>query len=590
MKRTLLTLLFASVMMTMSAVPAQRVWRTYNQSDGTKIELMLIGDENFHYFTTTDNVSVVEKNGSYYYADVTGQFLTATDMLAHAPHLRTAAETTAVAQLGNTPANLNRIRTNMPQVTMPRKVGDPTGTFTGSKRGLIILVSFDDLDFKDEDANAVFTDMVNTEGYSNNQGAVGSVHDYFSAQSYGMFDLTFDVAGPYKAPKSVTYYGENDKSNNDQHARVIELIKFACESANEDVNYKDYDWDGNGEVDQVYVLYAGKGEASGGDSYTIWPHESQIGKWPTAYRLDGVVINTYACGEELNYYDQLSGIGTFCHEFSHCLGLPDFYDTTSNSGAANPNYGMGTWDVMCSGCYNNNSWAPASYTGYERHFCSWLDYKELTDSCKVNDLTPLAEDGDVYVCYNPANRNEYYLFEHRNNTVGWDKGVSGKGLLIYHVNYIANRWNNNTVNTTGYGDPCMQVSPADNSASEYTEKGDLFPYTSSVPIRTYNEFSDTTTPADVLYNANTDGTKLLHIKLSKISYTKKTKTVSFIFNDGTDDYNGINDVFSSSSVTPGLYTIDGQRVNAGTDEVSGLPRGLYIVKAADGSTRKVMVK
>ena len=587
MKKILLTLFMASLFTTMSAVPAQKVWRTYTQSDGTTIELMLRGDENFHFFTTTDGIAVVNEKGSFYYANAMGAVLESSGVLAHSPEMRSASETAAIAQLGSSDANLRRIRSNMPQVTMPRKVGDPSGTFTGSKRGLIILVSFDDLDFQDEDPKAVFTDMVNTVGYTNSFGARGSVHDYFTDQSNGVFDLTFDVVGPYKAPKSVTYYGEN-KNNSDQHARVIELVKFACESANPEVNFKDYDWDEDGEVDQFYVLYAGKGEASGGENYTIWPHESQIGRWPTAYRLDGVVLNTYACGEEVDYYGQLSGIGTFCHEFSHCLGLPDFYDT--NTASSNPNYGMGDWDVMCAGNYNKNSWVPAPYTAYERHFCSWLEYNELTDPCKVSNMAPLVNNGEAFVVYNPANHNEYYLFEHRNNGEGWDRGVSGKGLLIYHVNFIRSRWNENTVNNSNAGNPCMTVVPADNNASLDTENGDLFPYTSTIPIHTYNEFSDETTPADKLFTANSDGSHLLHIKLSKITYTKKSKTVSFTFNDGAQPFVGIHDINLSPSTTSGVYTLNGVRLNVAPEAISTLPRGIYIIKHSDGSTRKVMQK
>ncbi|MBO4658208.1 MAG: M6 family metalloprotease domain-containing protein [Prevotella sp.] len=586
MKRILFVLLMASMFTMAHGIPALSVWRTYHQSDGSEVMLMLVGDENFHYFITTDHIAVMERGGSYYYADANGAMLTATNMLAHSPASRTTAETAAIARLGCTQSNLRRIRSNMPQVTQPRRVGDPMTGLTGSKRGLVILVSFDDLDFKSEDANALFTDMVNTEGYTNTYGAIGSVHDYFSAQSYGVFDLTFDVVGPYKTPKSVTYYGENDNGG-DQRGRLIEFVKFACESADADVDFKDYDWDNDGEVEQVFILFAGKGEANGGESYTIWPHESHIGNIPTPYILDDVILDTYACSEELNSANQYSGIGTFCHEFSHCMGLPDLYDTAVNNGGASVNYGMGSWDVMCVGSYNNNGWIPASYTGYERHFCSWLEYKELVDPCKVKDLKPLADNGDVFVCYNPANQDEYYLFEHRNNSVGWDKGVAGKGLLIYHVNYIAGRWHNNTVNSSAYSEPCLTISPADNVSSEFTTSGDLYPNSSGGIAN--NRFADNTSPADILYTPNTDGTYLLHIKLSKIAYTNTSKTVSFTFNDGTDFYNGIDDLDISHG-TAGLYTVDGMPLDVPATDTGILRQGLYIVRSADGSVRKVLVK
>ena len=140
----------------------------------------------------------------------------------------------------------------------------------------------------------------------------------------------------------------------------------------------------------------------------------------------------------------------------------------------------------------------------------------------------------------------------------------------------------------------MAAVVADNNRSEYTENGDLYPYTSTIPIRTYNEFSDDTQPADILYYPNTDGTNLLHIKLSKITYTKKSKTVSFVFNEGTDEYvdTGIdeNTITMLSRGIAGVYDLNGLRMNATERSISTLPRGLYIIKSADGSTRKVMVK
>ena len=158
MKRILLSLLILTFAVSMSAVPSLRTWRTYTQSDGTKIELMLVGDENFHYFTTTDGIAVMEAGGNYYYADITGQHLQRSNLLAHAPQLRSTEEKAALEQLGSHDAsNLRRIRANAPQLTTPRRVGDPS-SYIGSKRGLIILVSFDDLDFQGDDPKAIWND------------------------------------------------------------------------------------------------------------------------------------------------------------------------------------------------------------------------------------------------------------------------------------------------------------------------------------------------------------------------------------------------------------------------------------------------
>ena len=589
MRKTFLIAFFAVLAAAAWATPALKAWRTHTQSDGTQLTLMLCGDENFHYFITTDGHAVVRDEAGYCYASTKGQEMRSSGILAHEPQLRTAEEKAALSMLGSDDQpSIRRIAANSQAQGGQRRFGTPQ-TYTGSKRGLVLLVCFDDLDFTIDEPKATITDMLNTEGYTNSLGARGSVHDYFSHMSNGVFDLTFDVVVPYKAPKSCTYYGENDSKGHDQHSRVVELLKFALEAADEEVDYRDYDWDGDGKVDQVYMLYAGQGEAGGGEAWTIWPHESQIGTYPFSYRLDGIILNTYACGEELDYSGKLSGLGTFCHEFSHCLGLPDFYDT-----ATSELHGMGSFDVMCNGCYNNNGWLPAAYTAYERNFCGWLDYKVLTDPCKVSKMLPLESGGDAYIIYNPGFSDEYYILEQRNKNVRWDRGLQSRGLLIYHVNYLKSRWTNNTVNATGYDNQCMVVVPADNTLSIYDEDNDLYPYTSSLPIRTYNMLSDDTEPADILYNKNTDGTKLLHIKLSNIKYTNSSKSVSFTFNDGTTEYgvDGIDNIFRGNRQTPaGIYTANGILVKT-TDnpQQEQLPKGLYIVKPKDGEAYKILVK
>ena len=590
MKKFILSALMMAISLTMSAIPAKREWKSFKQSDGTMVTLMLVGDENFHCFQTTDGLPVVESDGNYYYANSKGDYMQATSMLAHNVEMRTAEESSAIASLSNS-NDIDRMWKAAPNMQNLRHktIGVPSGDFTGSKKGIIILVSFNDLDFTIENPQQAFSDLANKEGYTNSYGAIGSVHDYFKSMSRGVFDLTFDVVGPYKAPQNVEYYGKNGTYGTDTNVR--QLITWAMREADKDVNYKDYDWDGDGEVDQVFVLYAGYAEAQYAPSWTIWPHESQLGM--QSFRLDGVTLNTYACGQELdgNSGSRMAGLGTICHEFTHCLGLPDFYDTNRNEGSTTSNYGMGDWDLMCSGSYNGNSWKPAAYTAYERNFCGWLDLAELKedDSYIISDMRPLEDYGSAFVVYNPANKNEYYIFENRSRKYGWDAALAGQGLLIYHVNYISSRWRNNTVNTTGKGDPCMQVVPADNNFGSYNIGKDLWPAT--VGLNVINTFSETSTPASTLFNNNTDGTKKLHIKLSNIKVQSSTGIVSFVYNDGTEDYSatGIKSVNATSNAKSGVYSINGTFV-ADKENLQGLQRGIYIIREADGTTKKVIVE
>ena len=229
--------------------------------------------------------------------------------------------------------------------------------YLGEKKGLIILVEFTDTKFQSEDSHQIWSDIINLEGYSDNK-APGSVSDYFYNQSYGQFRLTFDVVGPVQAQHDHAYYGKNKNWEDDTgwfDQNVGELVEEACLAASDQVRFADYDWNGDGEVDQEFLLYAGHGENDyySRDSTVIWPHMASMEEdwgYKGGLLVQDVRINTYACSNEINRSNKLVGIGTFCHEFSHCLGLPDLYDTKLGTSV------LGNYDLMDTGCYNGNSW------------------------------------------------------------------------------------------------------------------------------------------------------------------------------------------------------------------------------------------
>ena len=289
----------------------------------------------------------------------------------------------------------------------------------------------------------------------------------------------------------MSYYGGNDTNGNDINPRA--LIEEGLMAADAEVNYKDYDWDGDGEVEQVFVLYAGYGPNFGGNEDNIWPHESRLYR-ETPLKLDGVKLDTYACSCEMygSAGNIIDGIGAACHEFSHCLGYPDFYDTSKGD-----NYGMGDWDIMAGGNYNNMSRTPISYSSYERWMAGWLTPVEINSETQIEDMKPITEVPEAYILYNDKNRNEYYMLENR-QLQGFDAANSGHGLLVLHVDYDEGAWMGNTPNAST--PERMTFIPADGRRDWRTEDGDLFPGTSGNTALT-----DVTTPAAVLNTKNTDG-------------------------------------------------------------------------------------
>ena len=329
--------------------------------------------------------------------------------------------------------------------------GKPT-QYVGSKRGLIILMEFPNLKFinknkngKTFDVHDMWNDLANKENLKAVNGVLvnGSIRDYFVAQSYGKFAIDFDVKGPYTAKNKYAYYGRNvDYGGVSFDDRPYELIIEACKAADPEVDFKDYDWDEDGEVDQVYVVYAGHGEASYDDPELIWPHESIIsGHTGAPLTLQGMTIDTYACGNELDSSDRIFGIGTICHEFSHCLGLPDVYDIEYSGETETP----GQFDLMDAGNYNGDGWYPAGYSAFERMFCGWLEPRRVGSVADVGELQPLHLHPDAAIIEQFEGSTNYYLVENRVKE-SWDKFLPSHGLIAWHINYDLEVWKKNRVN------------------------------------------------------------------------------------------------------------------------------------------------
>lgn len=529
------------------AVPAKRVKRQVQQPDGSVLTVMLRGDENFHYTSTEDGQPLVQRaDGAYCYAtlDSNGK-LTASAQVAHDVESRGAAELSflnyytaesqKVRSLGMERAKqrnarrmarlANRGVVDASGKPVRRVMAGATGGegigVTGKRKGLVILVNFKDKKMQSKHTQAEWNDYFNKVGY-NKYGNNGSVHDYFYAQSYGKLDLEFDVIGPVTVSKNMASYGANDAQGND--IDPAGMIKEACELAyaKEKMDMSQYDWDGDGAVDQVYVIYAGYGEAAGGDANTIWPHEWDIQGGGYSLVLGGQRIRTYACSSELNGGSgtYISGIGTACHEFSHCMGIPDFYDT-----AGGGCFGMDAWDLMDYGSYGGDGYEPTGYNTYEKWVSGWIEPTILTEPCYIKNMKPLSDAPEACVVFNEANKNEYYIFENR-QLKGTDVALPNHGMLVIHVDYDQKVWFDNEVNNTS-NHQRFTVVPADNKLTSETVSGDTYPGTTKS-----TELTDTSKPAATLFNANSDGRKFLGKPVTEI--TEKDGLISFTFMGGVN--------------------------------------------------------
>lgn len=498
MKRILLSISAVLAAIAIQAMPVKPgIWRNITLADGTVVKAELVGDEHLTYWRTAD--------GACYRQTPSAGVFSKVELSA----LQSEYDAVVAQKAAREKAILESARTSMPV----KKVEG--SKFQGKKKCLVILANFADTKFKPEHTLDLYKQIINGENYSDETlGFKGSVRDYFKAQSGGQFEIDFDVVGPVDLPKGYAGYGKNDASGRDQAALVYPMVEDAVNLAKDQVtDWKQYDWDGDGLVEEVFVLYAGHGQAKyPQDPDLVWPHKSAIDPMTVA---DGVKVSVYACSSELGATEAIDGIGAFCHEFSHCMGLKDHYDINGRG------YGTGFWDIMCFGCYNGNSFLPAEYNSYEKMFCGWKEPIVLNaEPQKIEGMKALAAGGDTYIFYNDGNENEYYMLENRQKT-GWDAALPGEGLIVLHVDYSKGAWEDNQVNYNAARQR-MTVIPADNTlgSTDEDKAGDAWPYQGNNSLTNYSR------PACTVYNANTDGTGYMNKYLLNITQNADG-TISF---------------------------------------------------------------
>ena len=457
------------------AVPAYRGWQTKTQPDGTTLEVRLNGDEYYHYYTNRAG-EVVKADADGYWQVVEQQ----------------PTQETIAARRAKSP--------------MMRSGAKKVGGINLAPRGLFILVNFKDASFKSSNTTAQMDSMMNAVNYTYN-GAFGSARKYFIDQSNGAYKPIFDVVGPVTLTKNTSYYGKDGSDEGDDQ-KAADMIVEACKLADTEFNvdFTKYDNDNDGNIDFVYVIYAGKGQADGGATTTIWPHnwdiESAIYYGYCSYsksqtKVDGLYINNYACSGELNgQTGARNGIGTLCHEFSHVLGLPDYYDTnygTNYDDGRTPN----EWDLMDSGSYNGDGLCPPNYSIHEKYTFGWAT--PVNPGANGKRLTLYAAGAEGYNAYQintsgtlqaATYEGVNYYIENRQKT-GWDTHLPGHGMLVWYVNYSSTAWDDNEPNNTAKSPRYTLISASGNKTNIglSDSNADADPYPGTKSKTTWNSIS-----------------------------------------------------------------------------------------------------
>ena len=449
MKRFLAAIILMLAGIKLSANIADPNPGTLVQPDGSTIAAVLHGDEFGHTLTTPDGRPLKRDSDGFY---------------------RPGAPVIP-AGLGSTAATMRETRT--------RDLSQRAPASRGQYHLLVILVEFSDLHFTIPSPAEAFSALLNDPGYSENGGS-GSAADYYRDNSGNLFEPVFDVVGPVRLDRPYSYYGSNKSDGSDSHAD--QALYEACQLLDASVDFSRYDSDGDGYVDGVFYFYAGHNESEYAGEDTIWPHAWALYYYRQAI-FDGVRVYSYACTSEYRSAtgSLMCGIGTFCHEFGHVLGLPDLYDTDgAENGSADTMY---EFSLMSNGSLNNSGRTPSNLTVVERESLGWASMPEETTASGTYSLAA----GEAMLL-NTTNEGEFFICEVRDGT-GWDSYVP-KGLVITHVDRSSNRvgrstaaglWKNGFDINCYKDHPCMYVVKAKSSnVSRY------FPFPGAASVTTFS--------------------------------------------------------------------------------------------------------
>lgn len=599
MKKYVLLTLMLYITTSMWASGIYRLPVTVTQADGSTLTLIGHGDENFHWSTTTDGVIVVKNGDSFYVANIDNDGkLKPSKFMAHNLSERSLQEKDVISQQDRErfyqiAEETMAFHRSVRKASIANNAKSPYTPHMGKVRGVIILVEFADTTFTLPNPKKSFEKYLNgdhedaTDLKNGEESNIGSVHKYFNDISFGKFSLTFDVYGPVKVQGKTSDYS-NDRAT---------LVRDACVAADNLIDFSDpiYDADGDGIVDFVSIVYAGYSASyANSSSYWIWPcaNGTNIGTF------DGVKVFRWLVCNELNGYPgafpeepycRINGMGLFCHEFSHCMGLPDIYPR--NESARIDNQEMEFWDLMDGGEYLQNGYAPPPYTAWERETIGWMTVDTLTTDQHGIVLKTVDKDGKAYRFMNPndSTKREYMMIENIQNK-GWNYYQKGHGLLVYHVNYASDIVGVSDYPNNVKGSPRMALVPADGlllsaynvnipkiinpeTGTSYTQKdyfnhhaGDPFPGSKGVTSLKY----DMNLPNYKWYIGDTE------VKQALLNIIEDTASGTITFDYITDITDGIYRTIARE--TDGkdgdhrIYTIDGRMVNANMS----LPKGIYI--------------
>jgi len=294
-----------------------------------------------------------------------------------------------------------------------------------------------------------------------------SLQSYYLKSSYDQLEITADVYGFYRASHNASYYeNEYEKlyatdpytgdwlyGDDEVTYPDSDIIFEVMEYYDDVIDYSDYDSNGDGYIDGIYIIYNHPvSYTSGSDLW--WAYEDVYIYEDTLFDNVEPYYFVWSGAEFFVEGDDNLNARTVIHETGHLLGLEDYYDYDDsdnlNSG------GLGGADMMDNAYGDHNA--------FSKLLLGWIHPWVVTESMTV-DISSFAESGDVILFtkqWNGTIFDEYLLLSFYTptglNEEDQDWLFTTSGVIIYHISarlgnnpaqdyYVSVFYNNNTETT-----------------------------------------------------------------------------------------------------------------------------------------------
>jgi len=471
-------------------------------------------------------------------------------------------------------------RGNMPSIAaftrqspamLQQSGAESVNPYIGRRHQLVILAAFSDKAFPDDSLTTLqkWDKIFNQEGFCESP-YVGSIHDYFYDQSYGQFQLSFDLQ--YITLGKCSRYASTATDDNNSQFLVNDIVDSLLKR---DIIWSNYDWAADGNISQLIVIFAGKGLNDGGDSNSIWPHQWWLSfhdkKGEEGVKCSARTVNYEEKKYTIDAYCAVQSeggvynpFGTICHEYSHCFGLPDFYNGYTS-------FVFG-WDLMDYGNYGGGGYCPTGYSAHERMLMGWLTPTQLTEMTQIVDMYPLHLKDEAYIIFNDACENEFYIIENRQKQL-WDSELPNSGIVVFHINFDNEMWKFGIANSLSK--QRYIIMPANNKSYSYYSKLTSSNAMWAYPYEENNQLTNTSSPAATLWELNSDSTYYMNKSITDISISDSLASFNF-----KPTSTGISTIRRQKPRTDGIwYNLSGQRMTPiGNESYSSfrLKKGIYI--------------